>query len=50
MTSMKVEDRIDRASNFHAWKTRVLIIIEENDLLNLVEGVPKPEEEARKSQ
>ena len=38
---MKVEDHLDGATNFMSWKSRVLIL-EENDLLKLVnEKVPK---------
>ena len=35
MTGMKVEDHLDGATNFISWKSRVLIL-EENDLLKLV--------------
>ena len=46
MIGMKVEDRLDGASNFNSWNSRVLLILEENDLLKFVnEKVPKPEEE-----
>ena len=46
MIGMKVEDRLDGTSNFSSWKSRVLIL-EENDLLKFMnEDVPKPEEEA----
>ena len=40
MIGMKVEDHLDGATNFIYWKSRVLIL-EENDLLKLVnEKVP----------
>ena len=43
---MKVEDHLDGATNFISWKSRVLLILEENDLLKLVnEKVPKLEAE-----
>ena len=46
---MKVEDNLDGATNFICWKSRVLIL-EENDLLKLVnEKVPKPHVEEDKS-
>ena len=49
MIGMKVEDHLDGATNFISWKSRVLIL-EENDLLKLVnEKVPEPEAEEDKS-
>ena len=51
MIGMKVEDRLDRTSNFISWKSRVLRILEENDLLKYVnENVPEPKEEGEKAQ
>ena len=51
MTGMKVEDCLDGATNFISWKTRVLLILEENDLLKFVnEKVSKLEAEEDKSQ
>ena len=48
---MKVEDRLDGATNFISWKTRVLLILEENDLLKIVnEKVPEPKAKEDKSQ
>ena len=44
MINMKVEDRLEGASNFTPWKSRVLLLLEENDLLQFVKAkVPKPE-------
>ena len=49
MIGMKVEDHLDGATNFISWKSRVLIL-EENDLLKLVnEKVPEPNAEEDKS-
>ena len=49
MIGMKVEDRLDGTSNFKSWKSRV-IILEENDLLKFVnENVPKPVEDVEKA-
>ena len=46
ITIMRVEDRLDGADNFISWKHRVLLILEENELLDHVKQVlPKPEEE-----
>ena len=51
MIGMKVEDCLDGATNFISWKSRVLLILEENDLLKFVnEKVPEPEAEDDKSQ
>ena len=51
MIKMKVEDRLDGATNFISWKPRVLLILEENDLLKFVnEKVPEPEAEEAKYQ
>ena len=46
---MTVEDNLDGATNFISWKSRVLIL-EENDLLKLVnENVPETDAEEDKS-
>ena len=50
MIGMKVEDHLDGATKFISWKSRVLHILEENDLLKLVnEKVPEPEAKEDKS-
>jgi hypothetical protein len=50
ITSMRVEDRLDGADNFRSWKHRVLLILEENELLDHVKLVlPEPEEEDAKA-
>ena len=49
MIGMKVEDHLDGATNFISWKSRVLIL-EENDLLKLVnEKVLEPDAKEDKS-
>ena len=49
MNGMKVEDHLDGATNFISWKSRVLLILEEKDLLKLVnEKVPEPDAEEDK--
>ena len=49
MIGMKVEDHLDGATNFISWKSRVLIL-EENDLLKLVnEKVQEPDVEEDKT-
>ena len=39
INSVKFEDRLEGASNFNAWKARVLNILEESDLNDLVTRV-----------
>ena len=49
MIGMKVEYHLDGATNFMSWKSRFLIV-EENDLLKLFnEKVPEPDGEEDKS-
>jgi hypothetical protein len=38
-SSVKVEDRLIGASNFNAWKCRIVNILEENDLEELITRV-----------
>ncbi|XP_059073229.1 uncharacterized protein LOC131874036 [Cryptomeria japonica] len=49
---LKVEDRLDGASNFNSWKIKILVTLEENDLLQFVEGKdqPEPEDQEKKLQ
>ena len=43
MIGMKVEDRLDGATNFISWKPRALLILEENDLFKFFnEKVTEP--------
>ena len=49
MIGMKVEDHLDGNTNFISWKSRVLLILEENHLLKLVnDKVQEPEAEKDK--
>jgi hypothetical protein len=42
--SMKSENKLDGASNFRAWKTRVDLILSKNKVLDIVKGkIVKPE-------
>ena len=51
MNSVEVEDRLGGTSNFNSWKSRVLIILEENDLQKFVnEKVPELEEKTKNNQ
>ena len=50
MNHTKVEDKLEGANNFRAWKYRISLILEENDLDKYVnEEVPKPEGEEAKA-
>ena len=47
-TNLRVEDRLDGVDNFISWKHRILLILEENDLLHYVkEDTLEPKEEAK---
>jgi hypothetical protein len=47
--SMKSENKLDGASNFRAWKTRIDLILAENKLLDIVKGkIVKPKFEEGK--
>jgi hypothetical protein len=49
-TNMRVEDRLDGADNFRSWKHKVLLILEENELLDHIKQMlPEPEEEDAKA-
>jgi hypothetical protein len=49
-TSMRVEDTLNGPDNFKSWKHRVLLILEENEVLDLVKQVlPEPEDEEAKA-
>jgi hypothetical protein len=37
-SSMKLENNLDGASNFRAWKTRINLILSKNKVLNIVKG------------
>ena len=51
MIGMKGEDHVDGATNFISWNPRVLLILEEHDLLKFVnEKVLEPKAEEAKSQ
>lgn len=50
VNGLKVKDRLEGASNFTSWKFRVLIALEENDLLQFVEekDLTEPEDQEEK--
>jgi hypothetical protein len=48
-TSFRVGDILEGATNFRAWKTKVLLILEENDLLDYINrDIHEPEEDEEK--
>ena len=36
-TGLTVEDRLDGATNFGAWKERMILLLQENELWDIVE-------------
>jgi hypothetical protein len=47
--SMKLENKLDRASNFKEWKTRIDLILANNKVLDIMKGkIVKPEFEEGK--
>ncbi|XP_057813548.1 uncharacterized protein LOC131027480 [Cryptomeria japonica] len=49
VNGVKVKDSLDGASNFNSWNPRVLIALEENDLLDFVErDMPEPFDDSEK--
>jgi hypothetical protein len=48
--STKIVDKLKGVENFHSWKYRISLILEENDLAKFItENVPKPKEAAAKA-
>ena len=48
--SPKVDEKLEGADNFRAWKYRVMLVLEENDLEGFIEvDIPEPEEEEAKA-
>jgi hypothetical protein len=37
--TLNIEHMLEGATNFQAWKARILLLLEENDLKGYVEGV-----------
>ena len=49
VSSLKVEDRLDGASNFRSWKTRILFVLEENVIHEYVKkDILEPEDHGEK--
>jgi hypothetical protein len=48
--STKLVDNLEGVENFRAWKYRIALILEENELAKFIkENVPKPEEATTKA-
>jgi hypothetical protein len=48
--STKLVDKLEGVENFHAWKYRIALILEENDLARfIIEDVPEPTDVADKA-
>ena len=46
----KLDKKLEGADKFRAWKNRVMLILEENDLEGFIEAyIPEPEEEEAKA-
>ena len=46
----KLDEKLEGADNFRAWKYRVMLILEENDLEGFIEeDIPEPEEDEAKA-
>jgi hypothetical protein len=46
---MKLENKLEWASNFRAWKTRIDLILAKNKVLDIMKGkIMEPQVEARK--
>jgi hypothetical protein len=49
-TSTKLVDKLEGVDNFHAWKYRIALILEENDLSRFVKkNVPEPTDATAKA-
>jgi hypothetical protein len=48
--STKLVDKLEGVDNFRAWKYRIALILEENDLARFIkENVPEPEDATTKA-
>ncbi len=47
---MRLEDRLDGQASFRSWRSRLVLILEDNDILNYVKDVvPEPNDNAGKA-
>jgi hypothetical protein len=50
VTSLKLEDRLDGATNFRSWKARILFVLDENEIQKYVkEKISEPESDEEKA-
>ena len=40
VSGLRVEDRLDGAANYCAWRARIILLLEENELLEVIENFP----------
>ena len=40
VSGLRVEDRLDGAANYCAWRARIILLLEENELLEVIENTP----------
>lgn len=40
ISGLRVEDRLDGAANFCPWKARIVLLLQENELWDVVENTP----------
>ena len=49
-TNTKLDEKLEGANNFRAWKYRLMLVLEQNDLEGFIETyIPKPEEAEAKA-
>ena len=45
----KLDEKLEGVDNFRAWKYRVMLILEENDLEGFIKDIPEPEGDEAKA-
>ena len=50
VNSLRLEDKLEGANNFRSWRTRILFVLEENEIQNHVKTeITEPEGEEKKT-